>query len=185
MTGWSWWTMVLAPVALALAIATIYLWHSNNQLNETIRNEQRDKDQLSETVRSESAQAQRLRSQLDEANSLMRLEIARDTVSVQLKPAKNEEVLRGRILYNPRLGVAFYTDTLPPPPADKTYQLWLVPTTGNPISAGIFGNDKGNGFHMLVKVPPGVAAKAFAVTLETAGGVSQPQGPKLLIGPIS
>jgi anti-sigma-K factor RskA len=169
--GRSWWALVLAPVTLVLAIATVYLWNSNNRLNEQIR--------------SEHAQMQSLQHELEEANELMNLETAHDTVSAKLIPMKPEEHDRGEVLYNPRMGMAFYTGTLPPPPKNMTYQLWLVPMTGNPISAGTFGEAVGPGYHVMMKMPAGIEAKAFAVTMESAGGVPQPQGPKMLVGPVS
>ena len=103
---------------------------------------------------------------------------------MKMMPMKTEEPTRGQVLYNPRMGMAFYTDTLPPAPKNMTYQLWLVPMNGSPISAGTFGNGTAAGFHMMAHVPEGIDAKAFAVTIETAGGVPQPQGPKLLVGPV-
>ncbi len=169
--GRSWWALVLAPVTLALAIATIYLWNNNNHLNEQIR--------------SEHAQMQSLKHELDEANELMNLETAHDTVSVKLMPMKPEEQDHAEVLYNSRMGMAFYTGTLPPPPKDKSYQLWLVPMSGSPISAGVFGEEVGPGYHAMMKMPAGIEAKAFAVTMESAGGVPQPQGPKMLVGPVS
>jgi anti-sigma-K factor RskA len=166
----TWWTMVLAPVTLALAIATVYLWTSN--------------DRLKEEIRGEDAQVQSLKHEVHEANELMELETAKDTVSVKMMPMKKEEPTRGQVLYNPRMGMAFYTDTLPPAPKNMTYQLWLVPMNGAPISAGTFGSGTAAGFHMMAHMPEGIEAKAFAVTMETAGGVPQPQGPKLLVGPV-
>jgi anti-sigma-K factor RskA len=61
-----------------------------------------------------------------------------------------------------------------------------VPTSGSPISAGVFHpNANGKASILLPPLPPGVAAKAFAVTVEPAGGVPQPTGPKVLIGGVS
>jgi anti-sigma-K factor RskA len=37
----------------------------------------------------------------------------------------------------------------------------------------------------MVKLPPGVEAKAFAITLEPEGGMPQPTGPMVLVGPVS
>ena len=38
---------------------------------------------------------------------------------------------------------------------------------------------------MSAHVPPGMVAKAFAVTLEPQGGMPQPTGPKVLVGVVS
>ena len=80
----------------------------------------------------------------------------------------------------------FYAANLPALPTGRTYQLWLVPTKGNPISAGVFRVDaQGNGEVVLPTLPAGIAAAAFAVTVEPSGGVPQPTGPKVLIGAVT
>jgi anti-sigma-K factor RskA len=61
-----------------------------------------------------------------------------------------------------------------------------VPAQGKPISAGIFETDEhGNGEVLLPSLPPGITAKAFAVTVEPSGGEPQPTGKKVLIGAVS
>jgi anti-sigma-K factor RskA len=70
-----------------------------------------------------------------------------------------------------------------PAPANKSYQLWLVPMEGKPVSAGMIAGGPINPW--MVKLPQGMAAKAFAVTLEPAGGMPQPTGPMVLVGPIT
>ena len=78
-----------------------------------------------------------------------------------------------------------YDGALAPAPAAKSYELWLVPATGNPISAGVFNPVSGQTDHWTMKLPQGIAPKAFAVTLEPAGGKPQPTGPMVLVGPAS
>jgi len=166
-----WWSAVWAPAAVALAMATILLWVSNNRLNDEMERQRAD--------------MRALRQQMDEANALVALASARDTISVALAPSAQAAGASGRVLYNARLGKAFYTDTLPAPPPDKSYQLWLVPASGNPISAGVFAPSDAAGSHIVATLPVGTVAKAFAVTMEPAGGRPQPTGPKILIGPVS
>ena len=84
-----------------------------------------------------------------------------------------------------KTGMLVYDGQLETAPADKSYQLWLVPATGNPISAGVFNPSTGKTSHWIIKLPPGTVPKAFAVTLEPAGGTPQPTGPKVLVGPVS
>jgi anti-sigma-K factor RskA len=55
---------------------------------------------------------------------------------------------------------------------------------GKPISAGVM--DHGGPINpWMMKLPQGMAAKAFAVTLEPEGGMPQPTGPMVLVGPVS
>jgi anti-sigma-K factor RskA len=56
---------------------------------------------------------------------------------------------------------------------------------GKPISAGLIEPSNGPIKPWTVKLPPGVAAKAFAITLEPEGGMPQPTGPMVLVGPVS
>jgi anti-sigma-K factor RskA len=114
---------------------------------------------------------------------VLELLTAPDTAKVTLVAGEAHPAPQGKVFYHPQKGLLFYAANLPALPSGKTYQLWLVPTHGNPISAGIFQTDAhGNGEVLLPQLPVGVAAKAFAVTVEPAGGVPQPTGPKVLVG---
>lgn len=108
------------------------------------------------------------------------------TLKVSLVAAPAHPVPQGKAFYNPQKGLLFYAANLPRLPSDRTYQLWLVPAQGKPISAGIFATDEhGNGEVLLPSLPPGITAKAFAVTVEPSGGEPQPTGKKVLIGAVS
>jgi len=170
--GANFWTAIFAPAAAALALATVLLWVTNNH--------------LSSQVEQQRAQLQQLKQQTEEVNALLDLASAHDTVFVALNPMPEAHGATGRVLYNARMGKMYYADTMSAAaPPDKSFQLWLVPMSGKPISAGILTPEPGVGSHMMMTMPPGMPAKAFAVTLEPAGGMPQPTGPKLLIGPVS
>lgn len=111
---------------------------------------------------------------------------APDTLKVTLASGAPRALPEGRAFYHPQKGLLFYAAHLPALPANQTYQLWLVPAKGNPINAGTFEVDtRGDGQVLLPSLPSGVPAAAFAVTVEPAGGVPQPTGPKILIGTVS
>jgi len=111
---------------------------------------------------------------------------APDTLKVTLVSGASQPSPAGKAFYHPEKGLIFYAANLPTLSPSQTYQLWLVPTSGNPISAGTFQVDiHGNGQVMLPRLPPGVEAAAFAVTVEPSGGVPQPTGAKILIGTVS
>jgi anti-sigma-K factor RskA len=167
-----WWGVAWAPVALVLALSTIYLWVSNDRLNRQL-----------EDLRAATA---RQKAEQENARRLLDLATARDSLAVTLASTADLPGTSGRVLYNARLGVVLYNGILPAPPADKTYQLWLVPVSGDPVSAGVFSSTaNGSGSILMTPLPPGIAAKAFAVTLEPAGGRPQPTGPKVQIGAAS
>jgi len=165
-----WWGLLL-PVASAFALATLLLWLHNDQLERRIA-------ELRGTVNEQQGK-------LAQARDLADLMSARDTVVVSLAMQKNQPEGTARVIYNSRRGLLVYNGHLPPAAADKSYQLWLVPASGAPISAGVFNPVTDDTNSIVAKVPPGTAAKAFAVTLEPAGGKPAPTGPMILVGPVS
>ena len=76
-----------------------------------------------------------------------------------------------------------YVRRLPPVANDRTYQLWFVPRTGNPISATVFNTSPDGSANVDIPVPEEVKdLRAAAVTTEPAGGLPQPSGPFALLG---
>lgn len=69
-------------------------------------------------------------------------------------------------------------------PQDKTYELWVIPANGAaPVAAGLFRPDaSGSASVVLPRIPAGIAAKAFGVTIEKAGGTEKPTLPIILSG---
>lgn len=88
---------------------------------------------------------------------------------------------QAHVLYNVRMGMGVYSGQIAPAPAGKCYQLWLVPASGAPVSAGMIDANQQNGA-VVLHLTPGVAAKQFAVTIEPQGGRPQPTGPMILVG---
>ena len=166
---WPWAAPALAVLSLALAVWAVALRRENNALHRQARELQ--------------GEQQKMHAELTRARAVLQLLTAPDTTKVTLVAGEAHPVPQGKIFYHPQKGLLFYAANLPALPSGKTYQLWLVPTQGNPISAGIFQTDAhGNGEVLLPPLPAGVPAKAFAVTVEPAGGVPQPTGPKVLVG---
>jgi anti-sigma-K factor RskA len=163
-----WWAAVLAPVAVVLALATIFLWIENRRLDRE--------------VASLRAAVQDQEKQLDYARNVTHLLEARDTITVSLAPMPGMPNGAAKVMYNEKMGVLMYDGWIEPPPQDKSYQLWVVPMEGKPISAGVFNPATSDSAHWMTKVPEGVIAKSFAITLEPAGGAPAPTGPKVLEG---
>ena len=80
---------------------------------------------------------------------------------------------RGRVLFSPGHGVVFIGAYMPRLAAGRTFEHWLIPSSGNPIPAGTFlpGEDAS-----AVYVHPSntATAAAVAVTVEPDGGSPQP-----------
>lgn len=176
---WGWGVPVFAAAAIVLAIITGLLVSRNRQLNQRLKALRTANAQLLTTQQREAAQGAR-------ARRVSAILTSPHTVKVSLSTAAARPVPQGRAFYNSEKGLLFYAANLAPLPSGRTYQLWLVPVQGNPISAGVFATDPhGNGELLLPPLPPGITAKAFAVTIEPAGGKPQPTGEKVLIGLVS
>jgi anti-sigma-K factor RskA len=166
-----WWAAILIPLVFGLATATVLLWVDNQDLQKQIR--------------SLRASVQDQQNELAASRGIINAAAEPDTMTVNLAPPPDVSG-RGMVHYNQRHGVVLLNATLAPLPAEKTYQLWLVPAEGNPVSVGIFTPEDNNGAsYMVSTLPAGMKAKAFAITVEPSGGVPQPTGPKVLIGPVS
>jgi hypothetical protein len=91
----------------------------------------------------------------------------------------------GHTSYVPERGaLIFVANHLKPVPANKTYELWVIPANGGPpIPAGTFRPDaNGTASVVLPPLPEGVPAKAFGVTIENDGGAQVPTLPIILSG---
>jgi anti-sigma-K factor RskA len=165
----SWWNWVLVPVVAALALISLGLWRENRRLVGEVREAR--------------LEAVRLRQERVRVERLVNVLAAPETITVKLAGTEAAAQASGVVKYNPRSGTVIYTAELPSLPADKVYQMWLVPTNGAPISAGTFSQpEPGKAQVWSAQVPPNSEPKAFAVTIEPAGGVPQPTGPKVLLG---
>jgi hypothetical protein len=73
---------------------------------------------------------------------------------------------------------------LKPVPADKAYELWVIPSSGGaPLPAGTFRpNSEGYASLVLPRLPSGVPAKAFGITIENVAGATTPTLPIILSG---
>ncbi len=164
-----WWNTIWAPAALALAVATIFLWISDRRLGDQLQHIQ----QVTQTYQAQTEHAQALVSVL----------AAADTMTVRLNATPAMPKAWGYVKFNPRMGMMCYSADLPEPPPDKVYQMWAVPATGDPVSAGVFMPAAAhNGQMPVAKVPTGMDCKWFCVTVEPKGGKPTPTGPKVLVG---
>jgi anti-sigma-K factor RskA len=106
---------------------------------------------------------------------------APDSAQITLLQQPNGPPGQAHVLYNARMGLGVYSGQIAPAPSGKSYQLWLVPSSGSPVDAGLVEANQQNGA-VVLRLTPGLAPKAFAVTLEPLGGRPQPTGPMVLVG---
>jgi anti-sigma-K factor RskA len=78
--------------------------------------------------------------------------------------------------------LAVFAWHLPPTPAGKTYQMWLIDPQGDRTSGGFIKPDSDQPFVMaVIRSPqPLTAFVGLGVTLEPSGGSPKPTGPKIL-----
>jgi len=91
---------------------------------------------------------------------------------------------QGKAIYVPSSGMLiFLASNMPAISPQKAYELWLIPTSGVPIPAGLFKPDA-RGTAVVVKppLPTGVEAKTFAITVEPETGSSAPTSQPIMVG---
>ena len=85
---------------------------------------------------------------------------------------------KGRVFLNPGQGVLLVASNLPPAPAGKTYEMWVIPKGGSPVRAGEFQSQSdGTAIHVHRGAVDIAATGAVAVTLENEGGADVPTMP--------
>ena len=110
------------------------------------------------------------------------IELARlnEVLSLLNQPETRDVVFgqgpKGRVFVHPKSGVLLIASNLPPAPAGKTYEMWVIPKGGaKPVPAGLFQSEQDGTAIYLRRGPVDLATTAIiAVTLEPAGGVDQP-----------
>jgi anti-sigma-K factor RskA len=165
-----WWTWIPAVVALALLFVVAGSWRNNGRM----------RDELAELANRNQDQAV----QLAQARDNLRLLTAPDAVHVSLNPQKSPKQPSGTAIFSPtQKRMLFMASNMAMPPAGKAYELWIIPMAGAPVPAGMFKPDEhGNAVMMDHPMPPGVEAKAFAVTMEKEEGANTPTMPILIMG---
>jgi anti-sigma-K factor RskA len=155
----------------AMAIIAISLAVQNRALNEELRDE--------------SSLLTNLAGQASRAQQVLEVLTAPSAQRVTLTEGKTPPQPTARATYLPeRGGLILLATNLKPLPEGKTYELWVIPANGKaPVPAGVFRPDAvGTATVVLPPLVPGIAAKAFGVTVEKAGGSDSPTSPIILSG---
>lgn len=117
-----------------------------------------------------------------ETQSAMAVLAASDLTRVDLQGAPAAPQAVGRALWSRQSGMVFAANNLPPLPAGKIYQVWLV-AGGPPVSAGLVAPDESGRGVAIFRTPVEVTGPVtVAVTIEPEGGVAAPTGAFYLTG---
>ncbi|MEZ5400367.1 MAG: anti-sigma factor [Bryobacteraceae bacterium] len=110
--------------------------------------------------------------------------LAGDSRLIPIGASSREPVFRA-FWSGPR-GIVLAGENVPAPAEGRAMQLWVVPKSGNPVSAGVFAPDA-DGTVLLVasgQLPARDQAAALAISDEPAGGSPQPTTTPAYVGPI-
>ncbi len=170
--GRSKWALITPwTIAACLAIACSILGYKVSSMNDALDGE--------------SALVSNLAAKASRAQQVLEVFNAPDAQRVTLTAAKTPPAPTAHTVYLAERGALMMeANNLKPIPAGKTYELWVIPASGAaPVPAGTFTpNADGYASVVLPKLPSGVIAKAFGITVENAGGSSTPTLPIVLSG---
>jgi len=156
--------------AAAALIVVLLLVRQNDQL-------QRQLSQARGTSASQEAQLQQAKQLVDSLTSP-------DAVRYVLVAGKTPPQPQGKAIYVAKSGtLVFLANNLPALPPQKVYELWLIPSSGAPIPAGLFRpNAQGSAAVVKPQLPVGVEAKTFAITVEPEAGSAAPTSQPIMVG---
>jgi anti-sigma-K factor RskA len=169
-----WWAAAGWICAAAMAVIVVLLWRDNSALIQEGRKE------ISELRSLASQQA----SELADAHRIVETLTASNAAHFTLVSVKTHPQPQGKAIYvRDRASLIFLASNLRKLPPQKAYELWLIPTSGAPIPAGVFKPDAhGSATVINPPLPAGVEAKAFAMTIEPEQGSSTPTMPIVMMG---
>jgi anti-sigma-K factor RskA len=170
------WLTVSWALAAAFAIACIVLSLELHRLRRKIEQAEREVVALKQENRRIAGDLK----VLQQKNQLAELKIA--TLKAQVAAFEASTAV---VVWDPnrRRGV-LQLNKLPPPAPGKDYQLWVIdPKISQPVSAGVV-RVPNNGLIRATFQPgrPVESASAFAISVEKAGGVPEPQGQIIFAG---
>jgi len=163
--GWLGWAVAAAAIVLAAII-----WRQNAGLQRSL-------------AESSHEQAREM-AELQRARRVVAALTSTDAMHVTLVHANTPPQPQGRTIYSPHQGtLIFVANNMPALPAQKAYELWLIPMQGAPLPAGVFKPDThGNVSLIAPPMPNGTQAKAFAITVEPEAGSPAPTSPVMMVG---
>jgi anti-sigma-K factor RskA len=170
-TGSRWnWSPVWAAVAAGTLIAAVVF---NMRAHRAYAELAQAAAELRQ-VQSESAAQTRELARLNDAFTILNQPNVKQVVFGGGAP----QPPRGRVFLDPQRGVLLLASNLPPAPAGKIYEMWVIPKGGKPVPAGLFQSAADGTALNVLPGPVDVAGTAaIAVTVEVAAGATAPNLP--------
>jgi hypothetical protein len=163
--GWLGWAATAAVVIFALSV-------------------RRENSVLKGALASASSQAAKSAREMEELRRVAATILEPEAQRVTLVAAKAPPQPQGKVFYLRNRGtLVLLANNLPALPPQKAYELWLIPSSGAPVPAGVFKPDA-HGSASVVNPPllAGAEAKTFAITVEDEAGATTPTMPIVMMG---
>jgi anti-sigma-K factor RskA len=159
-----WLELITSAVAAASLVAVLVTARANSELRQFANNLQ---DRVSE-----------LESQVSQQRTYIAMVTAPETRVLRLAGQGGHANASAKIIWETERSKWWVTARdLEPPPAGSVYQLWFVPATGMPVSAGFLTPGGDGSAEIELDLRPDLTdLKVAAVTIEPAPGVPQPTG---------
>ena len=172
-----WWLATAASLALVAGL-TVYTAQLRTRI-AGLETELRDTRARADAAQQQMVGAQRTATGAQTALAVL---TAPDVARVDLAGQPVSPNASARAFWSRSRGMVFNASNLPPLPAGRSYQLWVV-TAQAPLSAGLLTPDATGNVSDYFSTPPDIPQPvAMAVTIEPAGGVPAPTGDRYLIG---
>src|SRR5262245_9244054 len=158
-SGRSWWGALGWLTAVVMAAAAFWFWRQSDSTAFQLA-------KLNNQLKAQSAELKTMR-------EIVATLTAPDAQIVNVVDPKAPPQPLGKAIYvRERSSLLLIASNMPALPPQKAYELWLIPANGSaPIPAGVFKPDaRGNAMVVNPPLPPGVEAKAFAITIESEQG---------------
>jgi anti-sigma-K factor RskA len=174
---WAPWLLAAASLIAAVALGG----YSGRIRGQLAALEQRVRD-VTQRADASDRQVAELQAKLSENRAVVVVLNASDLVRVDLAGQPVAPLAMARAFWSRSRGLVFTASRLPPLPAGRTYQLWVV-TAQAPVGAGLLKPEVDGGAHAVFMTPSNLAKPvAIALTIEPEGGVPAPTGDKYLVG---
>lgn len=164
--GWMpWWAAALAIAALC--IVALYLGLNGREYQRTVA-------RLRSEMREQTAQI----AGLTEAFAILSGPNTTEASFGGAQPMPPQ----GKVFLNPARGVLLIASNLPRTPANKIYEMWIIPKGAKPVPAGLFqAQDNGRAMHVQPGTVDVRSTAAVAVTVENKAGADQPTSQPLIV----
>ena len=166
----SWWSQMGWVAAAAAMVIAAVLWRTDARLSTRMASLQKEFNEQQIV--------------LQRAQEVAATLTATDALRVTIVSPRATAQPQGRAIYVPsRSSLIFLANNMPALPAQRAYELWIIPNSGSPIAAGVFKPDAhGNATVVNSRLPQGVEAKTFAITVEPDTGSQLPTSTPIMLG---